>query len=177
MRRVSGGATKDRMTANARINTFHEEARRRAHGRLIKRRRHALNLSPEQFLDLLAAQGQPMTPSFLRYLERGRAALSRMPPELRDAIRTVLGYTPQEWKAVTGFSSPVSTASTPLTPEDLPPALVEASLAYGALYPPLQRLDVLQQLAAVQVWACGPQTSEEWCDFYLANRRWFWEAP
>ncbi|THF69987.1 hypothetical protein E7T06_09535 [Deinococcus sp. Arct2-2] len=117
------------------------------HGQLIQRRRLELGLNRPAFVAQMEKHGQQITPDYLNKLERGTAALSRASLEVREAVRAVLGYSPEQWQASTGLFTPTAVATAPAQafsaaargyrsvpkplPEPLPEALQEAVRLYS----------------------------------------------
>ncbi len=117
------------------------------HGRLIQQRRLELGLNRPAFVAQMKHHGQHITPDYLNKLERGTAALSRASLDVREAVRAVLGYSPEEWHAQTGLFTPAASSSAPAQalsaaargyrnvprprPEPLPDALQEAVRLYS----------------------------------------------
>ncbi|MFB9992496.1 hypothetical protein ACFFLM_11010 [Deinococcus oregonensis] len=117
------------------------------HGRLIQQRRLELGLNRPAFVAQMERHGQNITADYLNKLERGTAALSRASLDVREAVRAVLGYSPEEWHAQTGLFTPTASPAAPAQafsaaargyrkvpkpqPEPLPDALQEAVRLYS----------------------------------------------
>lgn len=82
------------------------QARAEEHGRLIRRKRLELGLKRPAFADEVEKRGQKMTPDYLNKLEAGTRHLSNASPELRNAIREVLGFSRDQWEQKTGLYTP-----------------------------------------------------------------------
>ncbi len=125
------------------------DPRAKQHGQLVQQRRLELGLNRPAFVAQMEKHGQHITPDYLNKLERGTAALSRASLEVREAVRAVLGYSPEEWSAQTGLFTPTASPTGPARafsaaargygnsrvptsqPEPLPEALQEAVRLYG----------------------------------------------
>ena len=161
------------------------------HGLLIKERRLDLGLNRPAFVAQMEKHGQDITPDYLNKLERGTAPLSRASLEVREAIRAVLGYSTEKWQELTGLYTPdVVSSPTPRRigppvppvvqpldlPLDIPAELQKVIDRHGRDYPELLNETTLRALVAPRLFAGhsqGPQTSDQWLEYFLMNRRWF----
>ncbi|WP_245808440.1 XRE family transcriptional regulator [Deinococcus hopiensis] len=156
------------------------------HGELIKERRLDLGLNRPAFVSEMEKHGQEITPDYLNKLERGTASLSRASLEVREAIRAVLGYSAEEWQELTGLYSPEATpqrrGGPPIppvvpfreTPITIPRELLEMVEQYGDTWPVLKTEKMQRMLAAPRNFGgaeVGPQTAEDWLDYWMANKR------
>lgn len=167
------------------------EARRaQQHGQSIKEKRLQLGLNRPAFVAEMARHGHDITPDYLNKLERGTAPLARASLAVREGIRTVLGYTTQEWFELTGLYAP-HTPPAPATPAGppippvidpvtlpliIPPELQQVIDEYGTQFPELNNETTLRALVAPRLFAGhsqGPQTPQQWLEYFLMNRRWF----
>ena len=167
-----------------------ETQRAQQHGQSIKEKRLQLGLNRPAFVAEMAKHGQDITPDYLNKLERGTAPLARASLDVREAIRTVLGYSAQEWFERTELYAPDATPAQsrpsrppippvidPVTlPLVIPPELQQVIDDYGAQFPELHNETTLRALVAPRLFAGhsqGPQTPEQWLEYFLMNRRWF----
>ncbi|RJF72807.1 hypothetical protein D3875_15915 [Deinococcus cavernae] len=168
-----------------------ETQRAQQHGRIIKEKRLLLGLNRPAFVAEMARHGHDITPDYLNKLERGTAPLARASLTVREGIRTVLGYSAQDWQALTGLYAPeAATTSTHALPRPpVPPVVDPVTLPlviplelqqiiddYGAQFPELRNDTTLRALVAPRLFAGhsqGPQTPEQWLEYFLMNRRWF----
>ncbi|THF88431.1 helix-turn-helix transcriptional regulator [Deinococcus sp. KSM4-11] len=159
------------------------------HGRLIRERRLDLGLKRPAFVSEVAKHGQDMSPDYLNKIEAGTRALANASPELREAIRAVLGYSREQWQELTGLYSPSPTAPAttytggspipPVVPHrdlpiEIPRELQEVIDQYGETYPELHTPTMQRILIAPRNYggpANGPQTAEQWFEYFLLTRR------
>jgi hypothetical protein len=118
--------------------------------------------------------GQEITPDYLNKLERGTAPLSRASLEVREAIRAVLGYSPEKWQELTGLYVPETVAGPELRVslqvkppyQALPQGLQAAVDTYGKRFDDLRDPKWQQYLAGFS-WREGePEDPEAWLDLY-----------
>lgn len=167
-----------------------ETQRAQQHGESIKARRLDLGLNRPAFVAEMAKHGADITPDYLNKLERGTAPLARASLDVREGIRTVLGYTAQQWQNLTSLyvpdaapaqipapRPPIPPVIDPVTlPLTIPPELQNVIDEYGSRYPELHNETTLRALVAPRLFAGhsqGPQTPEQWLEYFLMNRRWF----
>lgn len=164
------------------------DERAAAHGQIIKAKRLKLGLNRPAFVAEMAKHGQDITPDYLNKLERGKAPLARASLDVREGIRTVLGYDQHRWQELTGLYTPndsppprrpppVPPVVDPITlPLVIPPELQEVIRDYSQQFPELSNETTLRALVAPRLFAGhsqGPQTAEQWLEYFLMNRRWF----
>lgn len=140
-------------------------------GLLIKERRLDLGLNRPAFVAQMGKFGQDITPDYLNKLERGTASLARASLEVREAIRSVLGYSREEWHKLTGLFTPDLTDDAPSTvfssrPRPLPEALETMIEEKQALAPELAT-ERWQQYLAGQRFSTGEATPERWWNLFL----------
>ena len=161
------------------VKSAEPDPRAEAHGALIKERRLDLGLNRPAFVSQMQKHGQEITPDYLNKLERGTAALARASLEVREAIRAVLGYSPEKWQELTGLYTPTPPPR-PLTdaerrgwvlPEDddepeIPETLLIAAEKYGhGDNAPLAERRWLRELADLD-FREEPETPEDWLAIY-----------
>ncbi|MDB5044443.1 MAG: hypothetical protein JWQ08_493, partial [Deinococcus sp.] len=95
-------------TAERARRTKEADPRAAQHGQIIQQRRLELGLNRPAFVTQMDKHGQHISADYLNKLERGTAALSRASLDVREAVRAVLGYSPEEWHARTGLYTPTS---------------------------------------------------------------------
>lgn len=162
------------------------DQRAQQHGQLIKEKRLQLGLPRPAFVAEMAKHGADITPDYLNKLERGSAPLARASLEVREAIRAVLGLDQQEWQELTGLYTPdtptrrgppLPPVVDPMTlPLVIPSELQQVIDQYGQQFPELHNETTLRALVAPRLFAGhrqGPQTPEQWLEYFLMNRRWF----
>lgn len=169
------------------------DPRAQAHGTLVKERRLDLGLNRPAFVAQMHKHGQEITPDYLNKLERGTAPLSRASLDVREAIRAVLGYSPERWQELTGLYTPTEPTPTgdpiqrapgspPIapvvsfrdTPVVIPRELQQVIDEHGDRYPELRDPTVQKILAAPRNFGGpdnGPQTVDDWYEYFLLTRR------
>lgn len=152
-------------------------------GQVIKSARDRISLTQEQVADALAVDK-----SYISKLEGGQhhAGRSKYFPKLVD----VLQLTEAEIQilnpaAVVTFAAPAPSPSRggpPIppvipfreTPISIPPELQEMVEKHGDAYPVLKTERMQRMLAAPRNFGgaeVGPQTAEDWFDYWMANKR------
>ena len=156
-----------------------------AAGAILRRARERLSLTQDQVAEVLGVDK-----SYISKLEGGlhHAGRSKYFPQLVAVLR--LG--PDEIRQLNPgavIEAPRSGAASPgrrgpplppvVEPLDLPlqvPAELEQVIGeYGHRYPELRSEATVRALCAPRLFAGqghGPQTSEEWLEYFLMNRRW-----
>ena len=117
---------------------------------------------------------QEITLDYLNKLERGTATFSRASLEVREAIRAVLGYSPQKWQELIGLYVPEAGAEPELriSPQVKPPHQALPQGLQAALDTCGKRFEDLrdprwQQYLAGFSWREGePEDPEAWLDLY-----------
>lgn len=170
-----------------------EQERAIKHGQMIKQRRLDLGLKRPAFVAEVARQGQDMSADYLNKIESGARALANVVPELREAIRAVLGYSPEKWQELTGLFTPALAIETELiyvprrggppippvvpfreTPISIPHELLQMVEKHGEDYPILKTERMQRMLAAPRAHGgleVGPQTAKDWFEYWIANMR------
>ena len=152
-------------------------------GRLIKSKRLDLGLNRPAFVREMARHGEEITPDYLNKLESGVNSLVRASLKVREGIRTVLGYTREDWHAATGLyaaelTDPPAGFPAPLYKKRdeiyMPEGLRDAIKMFGDVpeYADLKDPDVQRQLANHRGFDGGPQSAGQWLAFFQANKPW-----
>ncbi|WP_353544248.1 hypothetical protein [Deinococcus xinjiangensis] len=120
-----------------------------------------------------------MTPDYLNKIESGARPLANADPKLREAIRAVLGYSPEKWQELTGLYTPATPDAASLSAaakgyripkeeEPIPAALLEAADMFGDT-PAFAGLREYRW----QYWMAHaphkerPVTPDDWLNFYV----------
>lgn len=142
--------------------------------------------------DMERLYGVSVTADYLGKIKRGAAPLARMSVDAREALRAVLGISVEEWRQGIGLYTPEEAApsadDTPRrkgppvppvvpfreTPITIPRELQEMVEKHGNDYPILRTAHMQRMLAAPRAHGgpeVGPQTAEDWFDYWMANKR------
>jgi transcriptional regulator with XRE-family HTH domain len=129
-------------------------------GALLRRRREERGLSQEQ----VAAAVKLRSPNYLSYLETGKVNLGRS--KYFAPLVELLGLTREDVEAIAPAVrlSLTETATMPL-------ALREAVSEYGDKFPELLDPGWQETLAGARFRGGGPETPEDWLDYYRFIRR------
>lgn len=172
-------------------------------GRILRMLRDETGLNRPEFVAQMAfyPQGE-IKPDYLNKLESGTRSFARATLEVREAIRLVAGVTKEDWMDLTGLFVPED-APEPTSPRNvqfifdelkiersiksrkpkpetqkrpdvpLPPGLQKLIDEYSHKWPELQDPDLQQGLAQMRRRGPGPETFEEWEEFFAATRKHF----
>lgn len=128
--------------------------------------------------------------SHLSKIEKGHSPLAGLGALKLDALRQILGVDPDEWVEKTGLELVTAATSSPRrpgppvsvapvvpfreTPITIPSELQEMVEKHGDAYPVLKTEQMQRMLAAPRNFGgaeVGPQTAEDWFDYWMANKR------
>lgn len=138
-------------------------------GRLVKEKRLDLGLNRPSFVREMARHGEEITPDYLNKIESGTASLARASLEVRESIRAVLGFNPEEWQQATGlYTTAEQTASDSAPTLPIPPALTQAAKQHGGEF---ASAAWQRHLADLDFRESEPQTPEDWYFLYLTLSR------
>lgn len=148
----------------------------------IRERREDKGIRQADVEEQTAALGprHRVSQSHLSKIEKGRAPLIGLGPERMDALRRVLGLSPEEWTRGTGLQivaptsdpHPASAAAlgydVPDTPPEIPDTLLEAGRLYGDT-PAFAGLrdPRWQRFLADLPYKNGPRTPEAWLERFV----------
>lgn len=124
-------------------------------GALLRRRREARGLSQEQVAAALGLRSA----NYLSYLETGKVNLARS--KYFGPLAGLLSFSADEIEAV----APALRLSIPDTPP-MPGALQAAVAEYGDKFPELRDPAWQDTLAGARFRGGGPETPEDWLDYY-----------
>ena len=138
-------------------------------GALIKKRRLEVGLTQDQLVARTGLSSQ----SYLSALEKGRYNIGRsehfaaVARELRLSAEDIRLINPDAFMTVLEHQGPGQ------TPDEVPAGLLEAAQKYGGKFPALLKRRVQEQLSSARFFdGIGPQTAEEWRDYYTSVSRW-----
>ncbi|WP_181392036.1 helix-turn-helix domain-containing protein [Deinococcus irradiatisoli] len=129
-------------------------------GALLRRRREARGLSQEQVAAALGLRSA----NYLSYLETGKVNLARS--KYLGPLAELLSLSAEDVQAV----APALRLSLSPAP-DMPRALREAVEEYGDKFPELRDPGWQETLAGARFRGGGPETPEDWLDYYRFIRR------
>ncbi|MFB9994109.1 helix-turn-helix domain-containing protein [Deinococcus oregonensis] len=147
-------------------------------GQMMRQFRNRKKLTQDQVVE----RSTVPTAQYLSALENGRydirnsdhfkslvSLYSLTPEEVREVNPDVVIH----FSGVSGGSPirpPVEAVETPL---EIPAGLQEAIELYGGVHPQIKNEQNLRTITSARFYGgTGPQTAEEWLDFFMANRRW-----
>ncbi|GGJ65116.1 hypothetical protein GCM10008939_06230 [Deinococcus aquiradiocola] len=121
----------------------------------------------------------------MSHLEAGTIELGSIAASRLVALARALKWTLLELQEATGIDlaieSTESTTPTEVSPSterarvqiEIPEGLLEAAEKYGRTFPALRKRRVQEQLSSARFFdGVGPQTAEEWRDYYTSVSRW-----
>lgn len=121
---------------------------------------------------------------YLAKIEYGQRNLASASAEVREALRQALNIPRQEWEEETGLLIPAPRGGSPIppvvpfreTPVNIPDELQRMIDNNADRYPILRDPTIQRIIAAPRNFggpANGPQTEEDWLEYWVTNRRWF----
>ena len=134
-------------------------------GALLRQRREQRGLSQEQVAAALGLRSS----NYLSYLETGKVNLARS--KYFAPLAGLLHFSAEEVQAI----APAVRLSAP--PPEMPEALQEAVREYGGKFPELHDPDWQETLAGARFRGGGPETPEDWLDYYRFIRRYTKPRP
>ena len=135
-------------------------------GALLRARREERGLSQEQ----VAAAVGLRSPNYLSYLETGKVNLGRS--KYFAPLVELLGLSREDVEAIApALRLSLAEAVAPMNPAPMPPALREAVSEYGDKFPELHDPGWQETLAGARFRGGGPETPEDWLDYYRFIRR------
>lgn len=171
------------------------------HGRFLEDRRLDLGLKWSEIArDMERLYGVSVTADYLSKIKRGVAPLSKMAVDSREALRKVLRISVDQWETTTGLYTPagedlVSRVADNIehmgrrrgppippvvpfreTPVEIPDELQRMIDNNSDRYPQLLDRTIQRIIAAPRNFGGpdnGPQTEDEWLEYWITNRRWF----
>lgn len=122
------------------------------------------------------AMGARVSQSYYSQLKNGTRKLSELSPERMEALRTVLQITPEEWVQQTGYKVVTTESNFQTEPirrrtVEIPSGLQELIDKMSDKWPELTDPDIQQGLAQIRRRGPGPETFDEWLDFFSAIRK------
>ena len=138
-------------------------------GALIKKRRLELGMTQDQLVARTGLSSQ----SYLSALEKGRYNIGRS--EHFAAVARELRLSAEDIRLINpdAFLTVVTDQAADVGVSEYPAGLVEAADKYGAKFPALRKRRVQEQLSSARFFdGIGPQTAEEWRDYYTSVSRW-----
>lgn len=163
----------------------------RDHGHFLDEKRADLGIRwSEVARDMERLYGVSVTADYLGKIRRGAAPLAKMSVDAREALRKVLRISAEEWDEVTGLytpeladaPAPARRGGPPIPPVipfretriAIPRELLEMVEKHGDAFPILKTEQMQRMLAAPRNFGgaeVGPQTAEDWFDYWMANKR------